>query len=283
MRNLLLLMLGGSLLLSAPASFSATSPAIVELQTNIGTIAIQLDYANAPITANNFITYVKNGFYKNTVFHRIIKGFMMQGGGVNKFDGQFKTAIAAPIVNESTNGLSNLTGTIAMARTDDPNSATSQFFINFVDNKFLDYTDAANPGYAVFGKVISARSMNVVKKVESLANFNNVAFTNSANLVTIDAVYTSANLIPSQSFTRISLNGLGKVVSTPAGINCGSACVLSQSTGSAMTLTATAAAGYYFSGWRGDCSGFRRILKLDTTRGNHNCTAVFSPLGAVTQ
>jgi cyclophilin family peptidyl-prolyl cis-trans isomerase len=210
---------------------------------------------------------------------------MMQGGGVNKLDGKFKTAIAAPIINESTNGLSHLTGTIAMARTSDPNSATSQFFINFVDNKFLDYTSATSPGYAVFGKVATTRSMNVVKKVASLPNFSDVAFTNTSSLVTIDAVYSSDILDATQSITRISLSGLGNVVSTPVGIDCGiaSACTLSQATGSAMSLKATAAAGYYFSGWRGDCSGFRRSINLDTTLGNHNCTAVFSRLGAITQ
>jgi peptidyl-prolyl cis-trans isomerase A (cyclophilin A) len=274
MRKLLAL----TLLLNTPLAFSA--PSIVELQTNVGTIAIELDYQRAPVTANNFITYVNNGFYKNTIFHRVIKGFMMQGGGFSKIDGKLKTTLA-PITNESTNGLSNLTGTIAMARTSDPNSATSQFFINFVDNTFLNYRDAANPGYAVFGKVKSG--MTVVRKVENLATVSDVPFTGSSDIVTIDAVYTSTSWQPTVSKTRIIKTGSGSVVSTPAGINCGTSCAISQTKGAALTILAKPASGYVFTGWTGDCRGINAKIIIDTTLGNHNCKATFTKLGPYTQ
>jgi peptidyl-prolyl cis-trans isomerase A (cyclophilin A) len=280
MNKLLTILSTSTLLLVSSATMSAVAPAIVELQTNAGTIAIQLDYAHAPSTANNFISYVNSGFYKNVLLHRLVKGFVLQGGGFSKTDGKLKTTLA-PIINEANNGLSNLTGTIAMARTSDPNSATSQFFINLADNTFLNYS-TTSAGYAVFGSVLPS-SMTRVRNIENLAAYNELAFSPETGLVSIDAVYTSDSLDPTQSITRISLTGLGKVVSTPAGIACGSSCSLSQPTGSAMALTATAATGYYFSGWQGDCKGFRRTLKLDTKLGNHNCTAVFSKLGAVLQ
>jgi peptidyl-prolyl cis-trans isomerase A (cyclophilin A) len=288
MRKLLFSLLGCSLALMAPAVYAA--PSVVELQTNLGTIAIQLDYVHAPITANNFVKYATSGFYRNVFFHRLVKGFVLQGGGYSITDGKLKAATFAPIVNEANNGLSNLTRTVAMARTSDPNSATSQFFINLKDNTFLNYS-ASSPGYAVFGSVTAA-TMPVVRAIENLAgNYNELPFirdaaTSAAGLVTIDAVYTSAALNTTQSITRISLIGTGKVTSTPAGINCGSGgavCSMTQTKGSAMSLAAAPAAGYYFAGWRGDCKGFIRPLKLDTAHGNHNCTAVFKPQGAAIQ
>lgn len=266
------------LLLNAPSVLSA--PTIVELQTNVGTIAIELDSQRAPITVSNFISYLNNDFYKDTVFHRVIKNFMMQGGGFGKLDGQQKITLA-PIVNESTNGLSNVSGTIAMARTSDPNSATSQFFINFVDNKFLDYVNPENPGYAVFGKVKSG--MTVVKKVESLATISDVPFTSSSDIVTIDAAYTSNNWQPTVSKTRIILQGSGSVISTPAGINCGTSCVISQAKGDALTIVAKPASGYVFTGWQGDCRGINMKIIINTTLGNHNCKAIFTKLGPYTQ
>jgi cyclophilin family peptidyl-prolyl cis-trans isomerase len=287
MRKLLLSCLGSSLLFATTATQAVT----VEMQTNVGTIAIQLDAAHAPVTVNNFLNYVNSGFYKNVLIHRVIKGFMMQGGGFNKADGLYKTPLA-PIVNEANNGLSNLTGTIAMARTNDPNSATSQFFINFANNTGLDYGSSSNPnGYAVFGSV-TAETMPVVRKIETFASYGNVPshgeipFNPDSGAIFIEKTYTSATVDATKSFTRISFSGVGKIVSTPAGINCGNGgtvCALSQSKGSALSLTTTAATGYYFSGWRGDCSGFRRVINLDTTKGNHNCTAVFSPIGAMSQ
>lgn len=132
----------------------------VKLTTNLGSIVIQLDNAKAPVSAANFVDYVKQGFYNGTIFHRVIKGFMAQGGG---FDASFKQKpTGAPIKNEADNGLKNKRGTLAMARTSDPNSATAQFFINYKDNSFLDYTapTVQGWGYAVFGEV--TEGMDVV-------------------------------------------------------------------------------------------------------------------------
>ncbi len=122
------------------------------ITTNLGTITVELYESTAPITVANFVEYAKSGFYNNTIFHRVIPGFMVQGGG---FDAQLRRkATQAPIKNEASPKLRNLIGTLAMARTSAPDSATSQFFINVADNQFLDRT-LANPGYAVFGKVIA--------------------------------------------------------------------------------------------------------------------------------
>lgn len=292
MQKLLNPLFNGVLLLMASTAVNA-APSVVELQTNLGTIAIQLDYQHAPISANNFISYVNNGFYKDTIIHRVIKGFMMQGGGVSKLDGRFKAAIAAPITNEATNGLSNLAGTVAMARTNDPNSATSQFFINFVDNKFLDYSSATSPGYAVFGQVVAG--MSVVKKVENLLTYNtlnpsdnysfppNLPVTSSFGLVTIDAVYTSESWQPALSKTRIMIKGSGKVVSLPAGIDCGTSCELSQSAGETLKITAQPAKGFSFIGWQGDCRGLNKSIVINTSLGNHNCLATFARPAPLTQ
>lgn len=122
----------------------------VEFETNLGSFTVELNEQRAPITVKNFLRYVEDGSYVGTQFHRVIPGFMAQGGGFDKDMKQLPTY--APIKNEANNGLQNKTGTLAMARTNDPNSATRQFFINFVDNNFLDY-DQRPPGYAVFGKV----------------------------------------------------------------------------------------------------------------------------------
>ena len=133
----------------------------VKLQTSMGDIVIELNPEKAPITVNNFLGYVSSGFYDGLIFHRIIKGFMIQGGGFTPDMDQKKTN--APIKIESSNGLSNDRGTIAMARTSVPDSATSQFFINHANNDFLNYAGPGNPGYAVFGKVIEG--MDVVDKI----------------------------------------------------------------------------------------------------------------------
>jgi peptidyl-prolyl cis-trans isomerase A (cyclophilin A) len=125
----------------------------VTLVTSKGAITLELDPAKAPISTNNFLSYVGSGFYKDTLFHRVIAGFVVQGGGYTT--GMLKrTGSVGPIELESNKGLSNLRGTLAMARTNVPTSATSEFFINLVDNLSLDYKNAANPGYAVFGKVV---------------------------------------------------------------------------------------------------------------------------------
>ena len=147
-----------------PAGAVAADPQ-VDLKTNLGTIRLELYPAAAPKTVANFLQYVKDGQYNGTIFHRVIDGFMIQGGG---FDKNFKEkSTRAPIVNEAQSGmkagLQNNTGTIAMARTSDPNSATAQFFINVNNNTFLNYPGQDGYGYAVFGKVVSG--MDVVNKI----------------------------------------------------------------------------------------------------------------------
>ena len=133
----------------------------VKLTTNKGEIVLEINDEKAPITAENFLEYVKQGFYGGTIFHRVIPGFMIQGGG---FDENMKEkSNMDPIKNEADNGLLNERGSIAMARTNDPHSATSQFFINLADNDFLNYRNTANPGYAVFGKVVDG--MDVVDEI----------------------------------------------------------------------------------------------------------------------
>jgi peptidyl-prolyl cis-trans isomerase B (cyclophilin B) len=134
---------------------------IVEMTTSAGVIVLELDAAKAPVSVQNFLSYVDSGHYNGTIFHRVIDGFMIQGGGFDREMVQKETQ--SPIKNESNNGLSNQPGTIAMARTNDPNSATAQFFINLVDNRRLDFQSPQNPGYAVFGKVIEG--LDVVQKI----------------------------------------------------------------------------------------------------------------------
>ena len=135
----------------------------VELKTTLGTIVVELDVDKAPLTVENFLQYVKNGHYDGTVFHRVIPGFMIQGGG---FTADFKEkATRAPIRNEAGNGLRNATGTLAMARRPDPHSATAQFFINVADNNSLNFRFPTQEGhgYAVFGKVV--KGMDVVERI----------------------------------------------------------------------------------------------------------------------
>ena len=147
---------------ASPAAEPAANPVVV-IETSMGDITVELYPDKAPKSVENFLEYVKSGYFKGTIFHRVIKGFMIQGGGFT-LDMQRKQT-RAPIPLEAQNGLSNKRGTIAMARTADPNSATSQFFINTVDNsRGLDYP--TNGGYAVFGKVTAG--MDVVDKIESV-------------------------------------------------------------------------------------------------------------------
>lgn len=138
----------------------------VTITTSSGAITLELDPVAAPITVNNFLNYLHSGYYSNTLFHRVIAGFMIQGGGYTTGLVK-KTGQTDPIVLESNNGLSNLRGTIAMARTNVPNSATSEFFINQVDNTFLDYKSTASPGYAVFGTVL--QGLDVVDAIAAQA------------------------------------------------------------------------------------------------------------------
>ena len=139
---------------------------MIKLHTNHGVITLQLFADKAPETVANFIQYVKDGHYDNTIFHRVIGNFMIQGGGFEP--GMKQKSTRAPIKNEANNGLSNKTGTIAMARTMEPHSASAQFFINVKDNDFLDHTapTVQGWGYAVFGEVVEG--MDVVNKIKAV-------------------------------------------------------------------------------------------------------------------
>jgi len=141
-----------------------TEKNMVKLETSMGDIVIELDKAAAPVTVKNFLTYTEEGFYGGTIFHRVIPNFMIQGGG---FTPQMsRKQPHPPILNEADNGLKNDRGTIAMARTSDPDSATCQFFINHKNNASLDYIEGRNPGYAVFGKV--TEGMDVVDEIAAV-------------------------------------------------------------------------------------------------------------------
>ena len=145
-----------------------TVPMKVKLTTSMGPIVIQLDKEKAPISAENFVKYVQAGHYDGTIFHRVIDGFMVQGGGFTKEMRQKPTN--PPIKNESTNGLKNDNYTVAMARTNVRDSATAQFFINVKNNDFLNYAGEGNPGYAVFGKVVEG--MDTVDKIKKVPTGN---------------------------------------------------------------------------------------------------------------
>ncbi len=139
---------------------------MVKLHTNLGIITLQLDAQKAPNTVKNFLDYVNNGFYSNTVFHRVIPNFMIQGGGFEP--GMKQKPVKAAIQNEAANGLKNDTYTIAMARTGDPHSATAQFFINTKNNGFLDYPGQDGWGYCVFGKVVEGKEVvDAIGKVKT--------------------------------------------------------------------------------------------------------------------
>jgi len=133
---------------------------MIRFETNLGSFDIELNDQEAPVSAANFLAYVDAGFFEGTLFHRVIPGFMIQGGGMSA--GLEQKPTRAPIANEAKNGLKNLRGTLSMARTNDINSATSQFFVNLVDNAFLDHSPG-NYGYAVFGRVVAG--METVDKI----------------------------------------------------------------------------------------------------------------------
>ena len=138
---------------------------MVKLETSLGDIVIELNEAAAPLTVKNFLTYVEEGFFDGTIFHRVINGFMIQGGGLTA--DMRKKQTHPPIVNEAGNGLKNDRGTIAMGQIPgNPDSATSQFFINHKDNDFLNYVEGRNPGYAVFGRTVEG--MDVVDKIAAV-------------------------------------------------------------------------------------------------------------------
>lgn len=151
---------------------SAAEPVRVLIETSLGNVTLELDAAKAPKTVENFVKYVNDKHYEGVVFHRVINGFMIQGGG---YDERMKERITrSPIQNEAANGLKNARGTIAMARTSAPHSASAQFFINHKDNSFLDYPGQDGWGYAVFGKVVEG--MDVVDKIATVQTGNTPPF-----------------------------------------------------------------------------------------------------------
>ena len=162
MKKLLLLLIA---LFSVMAfARSQQTGTVVAIETNLGTIEVQLEDEKAPKTVANFLHYAEQGFYDGTIFHRVIPGFMIQGGGFTKNMVRKETDL--PIINEGNKDLRNYVGTIAMARLPDPDSATSQFFINVENNESLNYRSPQEPGYAVFGKVISG--MEVVNEIAAV-------------------------------------------------------------------------------------------------------------------
>ncbi len=156
----------------ALAALSSQAAPTVEMQTSMGAIVIELDAEKAPLTVKNFLQYANDGFYNGTIFHRVIEGFMIQGGGFTKDMGGKPTG--AQIPNEAKNGLKNQRGTIAMARRAEPHSATAQFFINHKDNDALDYPSRDGWGYAVFGKV--TQGLDVVDKIAKVRTGNRGMF-----------------------------------------------------------------------------------------------------------
>lgn len=159
--------------LTVAASFAQANDQVL-LKTSMGNIVIALDNDKAPVSVQNFLQYVNSGFYNGTTFHRVMNGFMIQGGG---YTADFSAKdTKAPIINESKNGLKNDTYTIAMARTSAPNSATSQFFINVADNAMLNYPNPDGVGYAVFGKVIQGQ--NIVDQIKAVKTGNKGMYQN---------------------------------------------------------------------------------------------------------
>ena len=160
----------------------------VEMKTSMGTLVIELYPDKAPQSVDNFLQYVKDGFYNGVIFHRVIDGFMIQGGGFDP--GMKEKPTRAPIPNEAKNGLHNEPGTLAMARTNDPNSATAQFFINLVNNDKLDYPSFDGWGYAVFGKVV--QGFDVVQKIAKVSTRTSGHY---ENVPTTPVVIESAKIV----------------------------------------------------------------------------------------
>ncbi|HEX5057691.1 MAG TPA: peptidylprolyl isomerase [Gammaproteobacteria bacterium] len=203
------------LLLSlAPAHGMAAQPVQVQMQTNYGNITLELYPDKAPQTVANFLHYVDSGFYEKTIFHRVIPGFMIQGGGFD-LDYQQKPT-QNPVPNEANNGLKNARGTIAMARTSDPHSATAQFFINVVDNDFLNYrsSDPQGWGYCVYGKVIDG--MKVADEIARIPTGSGGSFPTDVpqKPVVIEAVKRIAT--PAASSPKKSKQAPAKPEATPA-------------------------------------------------------------------
>jgi len=190
MKQLLTALFALFLCCTIQSSYSSTQgkPTMVKLHTNMGTITLQLDAEKAPNTVKNFLEYVNSGFYTNTIFHRVIANFMIQGGGFEPGMKQKKTN--APIRNEARNGLRNDKYTIAMARTGDPHSATAQFFINVKDNSFLNYPGQDGWGYCVFGKVVEGT--DVVDAIRNVKTGNRAGF---QDVPLEDVVITKAEVV----------------------------------------------------------------------------------------
>lgn len=160
----------------------------VRIKTSMGDIVVELNSEKAPVTVENFLQYVRDGFYEGTIFHRVIKNFMIQGGGLT--EEMVKKVVGFPIKNEANNGLGNYRGTIAMARTREPNSATSQFFINHKDNNFsLDY-NVNNPGYAVFGRVVSG-----LEVLDSIAEVKTTTIAGRSNVPVVPVKILSVEIL----------------------------------------------------------------------------------------
>jgi cyclophilin family peptidyl-prolyl cis-trans isomerase len=292
---------------------SAKLPSIIEMQTNVGTITMQLDWNNAPKSSENFLNYTNKGFYKNTIFHNIVKngGGYIQGGVFNAQTSQPKTTLdkkpLVPIINESSQLTKNLAGTVAMTHSSDKfESTTSQFFFNVTDNTQFDKS-STNSGNAVFANIING--LDIINKINNYPTIRISGTTNTPSIspaidcgfsfclkkVIIENMYTSEDN-PINSFTRVTVNGTGgKVTSNPAGINCTSTsklgsktCVLSKSPDTPVSLSATTT-GYEFRGWSGDCQGLVTPLTLTTSvtdattkvtnPKNNNCTATFAKVG----
>ena len=162
------------------------NPVSLVFETTLGNFEVELFEKEAPISAKNFQEYVDEGFFDGVLFHRVIPGFMIQGGGFEP--GMKQKKVKAPIKNEATNGLKNKRGTLSMARTNVVDSATAQFFVNLVDNEFLDHTGPSNYGYAVFGKVTSG--MEVVDQIAKVATTNRAGH---QNVPAADVVITRAS------------------------------------------------------------------------------------------
>jgi peptidyl-prolyl cis-trans isomerase A (cyclophilin A)/peptidyl-prolyl cis-trans isomerase B (cyclophilin B) len=186
------------------ATVASASDEYVLFKTNFGDITIDLYPEQTPITVENFTGYVEDGFYDGLIFHRVIEDFMIQAGAYDA-DLNYQPPTQSPIVNESSNGLSNVRGTIAMARTTDPDSATSQFFINHVDNLFLDYqynNDPCYVGYCVFGEVISGMDV-----VDAIAQVSTHSINGLDDVPDNPVIIESATVIPEPA--TIILLGLG--------------------------------------------------------------------------
>jgi len=250
---------------------------VVELQTNLGTVAIRLDYANAPITADNFATYVASGFYENTLIHRAVKDFVVQGGGYSRVDGKLK---ATPTHRErSRQWPQQSCRNVAMARTSDPDSATSQFFVNWSTTP-VSTTAAHQTGVCGFRACDQGNDHRPA--IGALPTMSQLPFSANSTLVWIDAVHANDVWDKAVSQTRVTISGSGTVTSNPQDrlrheLQFQSAPRRSDQD------QGNPASGYIFGGWRGDCQGGRPAIDLDTTKGNHNCTAQFNRQGPLLQ